>query len=86
MSAPGNGGPAFPSEWAPTGGEFSQGMSLRDWFAGRVLQGLLSNPSTVYQLPDFEQEGGRADLAKLVADSYRVADAMLAERTNGGAR
>ena len=33
-----DGGPAFPSDRAG-----QVGMSLRDWFAGQVLQGLASN-------------------------------------------
>ena len=63
-----NGGPAFPcaSDY-PNGCESQSGMSLRDWFAGMALQGLLA---------------GRANI-KFSADAqkaYEIADAMIAER------
>jgi hypothetical protein len=54
---------AFPSAH-PFGSE--EGMTLRDWFAGQALIGLLG-------------EGRWA--AKILAEhAYRTADAMLAER------
>ena len=65
-----NGGPAFPSEQGSTeDGTWNQtyepGMSVRDWFAGHALTGIL--------------EGGVADRSpeKVAADAYSFADAML---------
>ena len=57
-----DGGPAFPGPYG------SDGMSLRDWFAGQALAGLLS------------QEGVEASPETDAAWAYKVADAMLAAR------
>ena len=43
------------------------GMSLRDWFAGMVAQGLLA-------------AGGDYDPSGLASDAYARADAMLSAR------
>lgn len=51
----------------------SEGMSLRDWFAGQALIGLLAN----------HHSDGDYDTTPISA--YRMADAMLAERKKGGA-
>ena len=68
-----DGGPAFPR--APAEHEQGQvtqdGMSLRDYFAAKALQGLLACP----ELTGSEQ--GFAERA------YGYADAMLAERAKG---
>ena len=56
--------PAFPSNpmWGRTG------MTLRDWFAGMALQGLIGSPR---KLSPSETISGRA---------YELADAMIKER------
>jgi hypothetical protein len=67
------GGPAFPLP-----GELGlgltpkemRGMTLRDWFAGMAMQGLLSARN-----PLVTNIGGIAEAA------YEMADAMLAERS-----
>jgi hypothetical protein len=52
----------------------SRGMSLRDYFAAKALQGLLSSPrETVDNAP---LTGNY-----LASMSYKIADAMLAART-----
>lgn len=53
-------------------GYVDQGMTLRDWFAGMALQGLLGlvNPRVSY-------EHGTKTVAR---DAYMFADAMLAAR------
>lgn len=43
MSAPDDGGPAFPFAEATTDFSVSPGMTLRDWFAGMAMQGLLAS-------------------------------------------
>ncbi len=71
---PSDGGPAFPYAFQHeddshfTSGGFAPGMSLRDWFAGQALAGLLSCHS--------HQAGEDFDAKQ----SYAFADAMLTER------
>ncbi len=66
-----NGGPAFPQpdtyfpDKSVAIGE--EGMTLRDWFAGLALQGLLTH----------DDEGLIPEAAR---DAYRYADAMLKAR------
>lgn len=72
-----DGGPAFPTaevrdldgnvKWTP-----GWGMSLRDWFAGQALAGILADHTTN---PTTDAAAGHA---------YRFADAMLAERAKAG--
>ena len=69
-----DGGPAFPI-YQPdmnVGDDAGPGMSLRDWFAGQAMVGLMSDsglrPSN---LDEFEHMATRL---------YQVADAMLKER------
>lgn len=80
-----NGGPAFPctNEQFTCGnhqtGDAWPGMTLRDWFAGRALSGLLAEP----QPEDGEPELGlgRDYAANAAQAAYRIADAMIAERS-----
>lgn len=69
-----DGGPAFPRAafGAPETGMLNHeqdGMSLRDYFAGQALAGLLANPDVNGEVHHF------------ATDAYRCADAMLAERS-----
>ena len=68
-----NGGPAFPRSRSVERDDVwdeEEGMSLRDWFAGMALQGLISRiPASA--MPD---ANGLADFA------YEFADLMLLER------
>jgi hypothetical protein len=57
------GGPAFPIG-------SNAGMSLRDWFAGQAMVGILANDSD----PSPEQ------VPHIVASAYILADAMLSQR------
>lgn len=60
--------------WAPKshyGMEGERGMSLRDWFAGQALCGIIAAPG---MQPDDSNRGGCATLA------YEFADAMLTAR------
>jgi hypothetical protein len=71
-----DGGPAFPVvDHTEIDGEYnekvdyrmdSHGLSLRDWFAGQALIGILSCPVPIKGHPE--------------AIAYGFADAMLAER------
>jgi hypothetical protein len=68
MNNTNTGGPAFPTtkpleHW----GDPNQGMTLRDYFAAKAMQGLLAGTKT-----------GSATV--LATDSYKMADAMLRAR------
>lgn len=65
-----NGGPAFPSEVNPNpfNPQFNPGMSLRDWFAGQALAGILAD-ETFDAVPE-----------RIAATVYGIADAMLKAR------
>lgn len=81
MSKIEDGGPAFPQRDIESfrADDFEMcstivergGMSLRDWFAGQALAGLLGN----------DQRGG--PMPTFAAEAYEAADAMIAAR-NGG--
>lgn len=59
------GGPAFPNEGFNGWGEPQQGMSLRDFFAAKILPRCLEFCSTN---------------SKAAEEAYRIADAMLEAR------
>lgn len=69
-------GPAFPIEGGNEPGKMdaSSGMSLRDYFAGQALAGLLVNESSSFANPN---ENPPHTLAR---KAYVVADAMIVER------
>ena len=69
-----NGGPAFPTvELAHRLDTPAPGMSLRDWFAGQALAGMLGT-----------NEGWNAENKQIAQSAYEVADAMLACRKEAG--
>lgn len=88
MSAKTNGGPAFPAQpiyqhpHGATGMSSQEGMTLRDWFAGQALGGMLAHGflPTEAMLSDEPFSEKHADNS-YVACAYRIADAMLAERS-----
>lgn len=69
-----NGGPAFPfGQTDSVSGQLvngwgSEGMTLRDYFAAKAMQGALANPEVK------ESAGARSEWA------YEIADAMLKAR------
>lgn len=69
-----DGGPAFPIPCDPDHCTHMdcKGMSLRDYFAAKAMQGHLSNPS-VTNHPEYDRQG-------LAVECYRIADAMISER------
>ncbi|WP_447361574.1 hypothetical protein ACSC95_06005 [Burkholderia vietnamiensis] len=97
-----DGGPAFPATWvndsdlnaiAPNGQvcpPFSSiplpGMSLRDYFAGKALIGLLAEPivegiepSSITCTPNFDSDGAQPG-DRIATAAYALADAMLRAR------
>ncbi|HDY89950.1 MAG TPA: hypothetical protein ENH82_17750 [bacterium] len=76
------GGAAFPGDQErekAEGGHYIKhdtGMTLRDYFAAKAMQGILAlgAPPTIQTMPEFE---------KLTANrAYKMADALIAERGN----
>ena len=69
-----DGGPAFPTGQLNRC-DIEPGMSLRDWFAGMALQGMLcANAPAMDEVSDKNVD------AVLAREAYNSADAMLAER------
>jgi len=64
---------AFPGE-SPIGEH--RGMTLRDWFAGQVLLGLVTTNYDVGNSPDPDGEYAKR--------AYHLAEAMMGERTETG--
>lgn len=66
-----NGGPAFPHEYKFGDGTAARadGMTLRDYFAAKYLEGYMANPDVGFDT--------RAEAA---AQAYAMADAMLKAR------
>ena len=66
---------AFPQH-AETGNleAWRHGMELRDYFAAKALQSLMSHTSIMFVMHD------AAGVMEVVTDAYRVADAMLKAR------
>lgn len=68
------GGSAFPrAGYPPVGSGEVDGMSLRDYFAAKAMQGFSASPSMI------DSNDHRA-ISYVAATSYAMADAMLAER------
>lgn len=75
MSEKNDGGPAFPLPLDPTGRAHWKeggGITTRDYFAAKAMQGALADPQV-----DPSGKDGRERLAR---QCYLMADAMLAER------
>lgn len=63
-----DGGPAFPTP--ESHGDDYEGMSLRDYFAAKAMQGMLASPHA----------NPKASMMRCAMESYAMADAMLAMR------
>lgn len=76
-----DGGPAFPDDRSQVG------MSLRDWFAGQALQGLLARDLQPNSLDNAHVNHAyvrRIDPETSARTAFKIADAMLAERAKNG--
>ena len=75
MSKEKTGGPAFPFEYEDEIAQYvSHGMTLRDYFAGKAMSGILAHlENHMERYLDLHDE----DIAKF---AYRQADAMLKAR------
>lgn len=80
MAEPRDGGPAFPQPATAEGHATNTppGMSLRDYFAGQALAGMVAN-----SLTDEQVRATKSDPCAVVASwAYEYADAMLAARAD----
>jgi hypothetical protein len=68
MTTINDGGPAFPPVHDPE--THQSGLTLRDWFAGQALQGMLAN----------QHQYKAEDEAMFARDAYVLADSMLKAR------
>ena len=80
-----DGGNAFPFQPRDGTGypcaEHSPGLSIRDWFAGMALQGLLANPSGPIQANGMSGWGWtNCDQRNVVQAAFGIADDMLVAR------
>ena len=71
-----DGGPAFPTPENKFG-EYTPGLSLRDWFAGRALLGCMLRCAAS------EKADGETVEGMFSRRAYEVADAMLEARKKG---
>ncbi len=83
MSKRDDGGAAFPVSDEPGNFPLERGMSLRDWFAGMALQGVLALDSSDVArkaTAQMAKKFGEATPEVYSALAYELADAMLAAR------
>lgn len=57
------------------------GMTLRDWFAGQAISGMLSNIDLIKGFTKAGGEKGLTGIETLTASAYVYADAMIKERS-----
>ena len=79
---PNNGGPAFPDlqpmyDCGSDLQELAGGMSLRDYFAGQALSGIMAVAASPLDAPQPQCD---SHIAVWAANAYAMADAMIAAR------
>jgi hypothetical protein len=68
--------PAFPQQFNGTTEPSLSGMTLRDYFAGKVLQGVMSS----VEMGIIFSKGDKPPSDEIVESCYAMADAMMKER------
>jgi hypothetical protein len=63
--------PAFPSVLSPE--EWAEGMSVREYFAAKALQGLLASRQSIIADDDYQLAARYAAMAVMMADALVVA-------------
>lgn len=71
-----NGGPAFP----PTFPGRTDGMTLRDYFAAKAMQGMCASTEYMLEARDTATARGSQVASVVAVSAYEVADAMLEAR------
>lgn len=74
-----DGGPAFPlnNHGVQTLGMHISGMTLRDYFAAKALNGMFANPDDSHENYDLSYDDYVKEIARC---AYKMADAMLKAR------
>jgi hypothetical protein len=73
-------GESVPAHWSATPG--ISGVSIRDYFAAKALQGLCANPGAAFQANDQSGWGMvNCTVYALAQTCYAIADAMLVARS-----
>ena len=77
-----DGGPAYPQPIDDSGTltAKTEGMALRDWFAGMALSGLLSNTLITASINSLTKNDVNKALEGFADWAYQQSDAMLKER------
>lgn len=75
-----NGGPAFP-QMKLAGDYVMEGLSVRDYFAAKAMQAMLSNPNVIVASAQRGWELSNCNMHGIALEAYTQADAMLAERS-----
>lgn len=70
------GGPAFPVSIPGCGDNGWHGMTLRDWFAGMAMQGMMANADSA---PD-SVAAAKSPSEAIAGMAYMIADAMIERR------
>lgn len=89
MSSIDDGGSAFPFVYGPkdrADGETCEGMTLRDYFAAKALQGFCANPAVFAANPNCGWGLVNMDDETLAARCRGLADAMIIERRRNDGR
>lgn len=69
--------PAFPSTHHNGWGEPEKGMTLRDYFAAKAMQGMFANPDDSHENYALSYDDYVKEIARC---AYKMADAMLKAR------
>ena len=72
--------PAFPSTFHNGWGEPEKGMTLRDYFAAKAMNGMLETAIDWFPTGRDADESSLEIFKDLARDSYAIADAMLKAR------
>jgi len=83
-----SGGPAFPVPGVQLEDEYGrketigprQGVSLRDYFAARAMQGMISDRANVARFQELADEGSFTAETLMAIAAYQMADEMIAVR------
>ena len=63
--------------WMEVHGGFAKDMTLRDYYAGRAMQGMFANPEDIHRADEETYEEYVAEIGRC---AYQMADAMLKAR------